>query len=172
MEEQKKVNFLDIHKNEKYKKEIIKYLSFSIKLEYIDSFKYIMEYVIDEKYSLFDIDELKGVLYEDEDEILDLILPAIRRVFSKIYISPPTLLKHQRLKLFQAYFNIDEFIDYLIEMLLKCKNVLENFIYLDKTIETLTLIVDNYIAELVKRVKDVNDISVEIRDLRIKKIIK
>lgn len=166
------VNFLDIHNNEKYKKAIIDNLSIAIKSEYLESFKCLMIYVIDEKYSLFDIDEFSGTLYEGEDEILDLILPTIRRVFSKIYLSPPTLLKHQRLKLFQTYFDIDEFIDYLIEMFLKCKNVLENFVYLDRTVETLELIVDNYIAELVKKVQDVDDIFIEIRDLKIKKIIK
>ena len=56
---------------------------------------------------------------------------------------------------------------YLIEMMLKCKESLIHFEHIDRTAETLTLIVDNYIAGLVKKVRDCDDIGTEIE--RIKK---
>jgi hypothetical protein len=50
------------------------------------------------------------------------------------------------------HFNADEFIDYLIDMFIKSKNCLEHFEHIDRTVETLTLIVDNYVAGLVQKV--------------------
>jgi hypothetical protein len=60
------------------------------------------------------------------------------------------------------YFNVDEFIDYLIDMFIKSKDCLQQFEHIDRTAETLTLIVDNYIAGLVQRVLNVNDHVQEI----------
>jgi hypothetical protein len=53
----------------------------------------------------------------------------------------------------------------------KTKNLLIDFEYLDKTQETLTLIVDNYVAKLINNVTNCDDISQEIRDLKIKKVV-
>jgi hypothetical protein len=55
------------------------------------------------------------------------------------------------------YFNLDKFIDYLIDMFVKSKDCLQHFEHIDRTSETLTLIVDNYIAGLVQRVRDVEN---------------
>ena len=52
-------------------------------------------------------------------------------------------------------------------MMIKCKQSLIHFENIDRTSETLTLIVDNYIAGLVKKVRDCDDIGTEID--RIKK---
>jgi len=162
-----KKSFLDLYKDEHYKKAITEALCQGISSEYIHSYKEIIEYVVDEKYHLFDREEFKGALYLDEDETLDLILPAVKRVFGKVFIDPPTLFKdsgygrvlseNKRYKLFTMYFNIDDFIDYLIDMFIKSKNCLEHFEHIDRTVETLTLIVDNYVAGLVQRVRDVED---------------
>lgn len=162
-----KKSFLDLYKDVVYKKTIIDALCQGIDSKYLNSFKSLLEYVIDKKYHLFDIEEFKGALYLDEDETLDLVLPAIRRVFGKVFIDPPTLFKdssygrvlpeNKRYKLFTMYFNVDEFIDYLIDMFVKSKNCLEHFEHIDRTAETLTLIVDNYVAGLVQRVRDIND---------------
>lgn len=166
-EVENKKSFLDLYKENQYKKAIVDALCQGIGSEYIHSLKEIVEYVVDEKYHLFDREEFKGALYLDEDETLDLILPAVKRVFGKVFIDPPTLFKdsnygralteNKRYKLFTMYFNVDEFIDYLIDMFIKSKNCLEHFEHIDRTVETLTLIVDNYVAGLVQRVRDVED---------------
>lgn len=142
-----------------------------------------LDYVVDEKLNLFDNSEFSNSLYEDEDVVVALILPSVRRVFSKVFIDYPTLFKSQehhllttyankRLELYQLNFDIDEFIDYLIEMFRKTKNCLESFTFLDRTAENLTLIVDNYIAMLVKKVTQSDNIDRDIRDLKLKKLAK
>lgn len=162
-----KKSFIDLYKEHSYRKVIIEALCKGISSEHIISFKSLLEYVIDKKYHLFDRDEFKGALYLDEDETLDLVLPAVRRVFGKVFIDPPSLFKdsnygralteNKRYKLFTMYFNADEFIDYLIDMFLKSKDCLHHFEYIDRTNETLALIVDNYIASLVSRVLEIHD---------------
>jgi hypothetical protein len=158
-----KKSFLDLYKDEHYKKAIIDALCQGIDSEHLYSFKSLLEYVVTEKYHLFDREEFKGALYLEEDETLDLILPAVRRVFGKIFIDPPTLFKEtgynngHRYKLFTMYFNADEFIDYLIDMFYKSKDCLQHFEHIDRTSETLTLIVDNYVASLVQKVIDIDN---------------
>ena len=162
-----KKSFIDLYKEETYRKAIVDALCQGIDAQYITSFKSLLEYVITDKYELFDREEFKGALYLDEDETLDLILPAVRRVFGKIFIDPPTLFKdtsygralpeNLRYKLFMMYFNPDEFIDYLVDMFIRSKDCLQHFEHIDRTSETLTLIVDNYVAGLVQRVRDVEN---------------
>ena len=158
-----KKSFLYLYKDEQYKKAIIDALCQGISSQHLHSFKSLLEYVVDEKYYLFDREEFKGALYLEEDETLDLVLPAIRRVFGKVFIDPPTLFKEtgynngHRYKLFTMFFNADEFIDYLIDMFIKSKDCLQHFEHIDRTAETLTLIVDNYVASLVQKVLDIED---------------
>lgn len=158
-----KKSFLDLYKDEHYKKAIIEALCQGIGSEHLYSFKSLLEYVVAEKYHLFDREEFKGALYLEEDETLDLVLPAVRRVFGKVFIDTPPLFKEtgyntgSRYKLFTMYFNPDEFIDYLIDMFIKSKDCLQHFEHIDRTAETLTLIVDNYVAGLVKRVIEIED---------------
>ena len=162
-EVENKKSFLDLYKDEHYKKAIIDALCQGISSQHLYSFKSLLEYVVDEKYYLFDREEFKGALYLEEDETLDLVLPAIRRVFGKVFIDPPTLFKEtgynngHRYKLFTMFFNADEFIDYLIDMFIKSKDCLQHFEHIDRTAETLTLIVDNYVASLVQKVLDIED---------------
>ena len=156
-------SFLDIYKDVDYKKTIIDTLCQGIGSQHIYLFKALLEYVIDKKYHLFDREEFKGSLYSDEDETLDLVLPAIRRVFGKVFIDPPTLFKEtgynngHRYKLFTMFFNADEFIDYLVDMFIRSKDCLQHFEHIDRTAETLSLIVDNYVADLVQRVLNIED---------------
>jgi len=157
-----KKSFLDLYKDYHYRKAIIDALCNGIGSQYLYSFKSLLEYVIDKKYHLFDREEFKGALYLDEDETLDLVLPSIRRVFGKVFIDRPTLFNesgydNSRYKLFTMYFNADEFIDYLIEMFIKSKDCLQHFEHIDRTSETLTLIVDNYIAGLVQKVINIDN---------------
>lgn len=180
----KKPSFLDIHKDESYKMALIDSLTGGITDEWMEYYEMTMNYVINDKYHLFTGSEFKGSLYEGEDETLDLILPAVRRVFGKVFIDPPrifvpdiTLTKVKgykddgRLELFRLHYDIDEFIDSLITHLTKSKDCLLNFDHIDKSITILEIIVDNYIASLVRKVLDSQDIKVDIRDLKLKKMI-
>jgi tRNA U34 5-carboxymethylaminomethyl modifying GTPase MnmE/TrmE len=47
-------------------------------------------------------------------------------------------------------------------MFIKSKDCLQHFEHIDRTSETLTLIVDNYVAGLVQRVRDIENHQEEI----------
>jgi hypothetical protein len=163
-----KPNILELVKDEVYRKSLIN--SLCVGLSDTEHFTKIINYVIDYKFNLFIIDDFKGSFYEDEDDTLDLILPSIRRLYGKMFVTPPNILTEQNLKYFQLSFDIDDFLSYFIEMVSKSKNSLSMFENLDRTNETLTLIVDNYIAGLIKLVRE-NEDQV-IRDIKINNIIR
>jgi hypothetical protein len=54
----------------------------------------------------------------------------------------------------------------------KTKGCLSDFEFIDRTPEHLTLIVDNYIASLVKKVIESYDIKKDLRDAKIKRIVR
>ncbi len=177
MSESKK-NIFESLKNDEFKEILIDALSISIPEDYLPAFKELMLYVINEKMHLFNRKEFYKSYYNEEMQ--DLILPAIRRVFGKIFITTPDIFKKtlegdNRHKLYKLYFNIDEFIDYLVDMLIKCRNSLKNFTHIDRSAETLTLIVDNYISKLITKVKECNNVDEEIvkmeRDLKLLNIL-
>jgi hypothetical protein len=163
-----KISFLEIRNHPKYKSLLFKNLLEGI--TNANDFESLLNNIVNEKYTLFDIEEFKGSLYDnDETETLDLILPSIRRVWAKVYITPPSLLRDNRLDLFQLYFDIDDFLNYLVDMLKKSKSSLIHFDKLDRTVETLTLIVDNYIAHLVEKTKECIDIEKEIASIKLQR---
>jgi hypothetical protein len=142
----------------------------------VSEFRDSVEYIIDQKLEMFDDDFFNQYLYEEDKEtIITLILPSFRRVWGKVYSDTPSLFKKRpgdlRLELYQQLFNTDEFLDYLKEMFVKVKDSLKYFENLDRTIETLTLIVDNYIAGLIQKVLDSDDINRDIRQAKLNKII-
>jgi len=132
-------------------------------------FRDTVSYVLDNKLDLFK--DFDGPVYEGEDSMLDLILPAITRLYGKYFITPPTMLKLEKLELYQLSFDIDHFIDYLINILPKVKNSLATLESLDRTAETLSLVVDNYIANRFKYAYECDDILQEIREVKLKKLI-
>jgi hypothetical protein len=132
-------------------------------------FRDTVSYVLDNKLDLFK--DFDGPVYEGEDSMLDLILPAITRLYGKYFITPPTILKLEKLELYQLSFDIDHFIDYLINILPKVKNSLAALESLDRTAETLSLVVDNYIANRFKYAYECDDILQEIREVKLKKIL-
>lgn len=176
-----KIPFLEIRNHPKYKTLLFRSLLEGITKNKND-FESLLDSIVNVKYTLFDSEEFSGCLYDDESETetLDLILPSVRRVWAKVYLTPPNLFNDNRLELFQLYFDIDDFLDYLVDMLRKTKSSLTHFDKLDRTAETLTLIVDNYIAHLVEKTKDCKDIEKEIvsiklqreRDIKINNIIR
>lgn len=131
----------------------------------------ILEYVVDQKLYLFENVEFEGTMYDEEDQMVDLILPCVRRIFAEVFINPPTLFKEKRLEYFQLLFDIDEFVDYFLVIVPKMKKSLELLESLDRTSKTLELIVDNYVANLVERTRGREDIVADIRDLKIKKTL-
>jgi hypothetical protein len=164
------LSIFDIYKNRSYRDELTDALCNGVVNS--SDFRDILDYVLDKKLHLFDSDELLGKLYEDEDDILDIILPSIRRLYIKVYQDPPTILKGSKLRLFFLIFDIDEYLTYLLVMIQDSKNSLRPFIYLDRTIETIQLIVDNHVANLFDRAYNFNgNIEQEIRDLTIKKLV-
>jgi len=137
-----------------------------------------VNYIIDNKRGIFKNDLIVGSFYEDDDKMEDLILPAIRRAWSMIFINPPTLFSlksdDKRLELFQLLWDVDQYIDYVIDIVPKVKYSLKDFENLDRTAQTLELISQNYINGLIDRCRNRNleDLKIEIRDLKIKKTLK
>jgi hypothetical protein len=156
-------------------------------------FRDMLEYVVSEKLQLFTDVKFNTPIYEDEEEPIMSVLPCIRMVYGKVFIDYPDIFTPPRhlekiknseflfkrvsdkLELFQLYFDIDEFINYLLDIFPKLSNSLEQLIYLDRTSELLSLIVDNYLAMLIKKVNDIgNNVELllsEIRDAKLNKIV-
>lgn len=162
-------SFLHAKYDDEIRNSLVYSLSFGINKT--EEFLEIINYVIDKKSDLFDNENFHGSLFEDEDQTLDLILPSIRRVWGKVHETPPSILKDKQLELFQLSFDIDHFIDYLLRIIPKVKYSLQNFEYLDRAVETLTLIVDNYVAMLIKNSTS-DDVTLKIRDYKLKKLTK
>lgn len=181
MSENKKVGFFDIKNDEHYKDLLISTFTDRVSPGYKIELLEIINYVINNN-DVFKRKELEGSFYEGEDQTLDLILPAVARTFNKIFVDPPPIFKDTtydegiRLEMFQLSFDIDEFNEYLVKMLIKSKNLLEEFSNIDRTAETVSIIVDNYVAGLIKRVLDSYDIKGEIvklkRDKKLKELTK
>jgi len=132
-------------------------------------FRDIINYVLDNKLDV--IKQFDCIFYDGDDNMLDLILPAIGRLYAKYFITPPTILKSDNLHLYQLSFDIDDFIDYLVDIMSKVKNSLVALDCLDRTAETISLIVDNYIASRFKQAYECENILEEIREVKLKKII-
>lgn len=136
-----------------------------------DDLVILINYVLDKKLDMFSDEKFNKALYDGDDILSDLILPSVRRVWGKVFITPPTILNNDRLELFQLSFSIDDFMEHLLIMLPKVKTSLKHFTNLDRTTETITLIIDNYVAGLVKNTIDCKDHRQGIRDIKINKII-
>lgn len=168
MRKSKSISFFTIAQDEIYKRELFTVLCKGIEPKYQMEFLQLLDYVVEKKSHLFNTDEFKCELYEGEDDTSDLILPSVRRIFNKVYSQPPPLFLDNpiRLEFYQLLFDIDEFIDYFINMIKLSKSSLEVFQYLDRTSQTLELIVDNYVAKNVKFVIDTSNINKELERLK------
>jgi hypothetical protein len=164
------ISILDLNDNLSYREHIID--SFCIGVEKASDIRSLFEYLFEKKIDRFNTEDFKGKMYKDDDDILDLILPAIKRVYGKVFIKPPTLLFGKRLELFSLMFDIDEFIDYIVDIIPKSKNSLLIFEEVDRSSETISLIVDNYVSLLFRKSYYSDDIERNIRDYKLKKIIK
>mgnify|MGYP000922501744 FL=1 len=171
-----KVTLFNIKSDIPYRQYIVGELSNRVdeklKSEFIKTINYVIENT-----DIFDRVELEGSFYEGEDDTLDLILLAVAKVLYKVFLKPPPLFMGQydegtRLVLFQLMFDVDEFNEYLVDALISSKGTLNNLKYIDRTAETISLIVDNYVAKLVNDVLESHDIDGEIIRIRREKKLK
>lgn len=142
--------------------------------EFKDKLKNLLNYIINNTDVFIPLKNEESNLVDD---LSDLILPTISKLFYNIYIKPPTLFDNKyalsRLELYHLFFDIDDFNKYLVEMIISCKHSLDKFIHLDSNVELLSLIVNNYVAKLVSMVLETTDIESEIRkQIKIKRDIK
>ena len=146
----------------------------------------ILEWIIDNKISEFDDNTF------EDCSLQELVLPAVRRVWGMIYLQPPSIFKPQyvdgglvsnnlnksnsnrsrKLELYQLSFNIEDFTNYLKEMLDKNKNCLDGFEYLDKPLKLIEVICDNYIVKLVDFVNNSENLTEDIRNEKLRNILK
>ena len=109
----------------------------------------------------------------DGNNLLEYILPSLRRVYSKFFINPPSMLvssiESKRLEFFQLQFNLVEFLTFLSDKFKKNHNILNDFTNIDTDSELLTLIVEDYLASKVSYILSLNvsNIQKEIRDIKI-----
>jgi hypothetical protein len=127
--------------------------------------------------SIFDVEPFINVSDDDPDgvNLLEYILPSVKRVYSKFFINPPGLLiNNERLDLYKLQFNLEEFLIFLKDKFIENQKSLDNFKYLDTNSEILTLIVEDYVASKIAYIASVkmSTIKEEIRDIKISKHLK
>jgi hypothetical protein len=111
----------------------------------------------------------------DGDNLLEYILPTIRRAYSKFFINPPAIFtaskENRRLELLRLQFNLIEFLNFLSNKFKKNQDSLNDFKNLDKDSEILTLIVEDYLASKISYIASLyaTEIQTEIRDIKISK---
>jgi len=111
----------------------------------------------------------------DGDNLLEYILPTIRRAYSKFFINPPAIFtaskENRRLELLRLQFNLIEFLNFLSDKFKKNHDSLNDFKNLDKDSEILTLIVEDYLASKISYIASLyaTEIQTEIRDIKISK---
>lgn len=172
-----KKSFIELLQQDLYKQSLVDSMLTGIDGELKLNLESDLNYVLDNRLEVFDL--LSGKVGDDEDELEVLIIPAIRKTWSMVFVNKPTLFDfseygEKRLELFQLYWDVDDFIDYLVDFLPKVRNCLIEFDYLDKGLETLNLVCQNYINKMISNCRNKTDdkIKLEIRDLKIKKALK
>lgn len=127
--------------------------------------------------SIFDIEPFVNNVSENDPDsvnLLEYILPSVKRVYSKFFINPPGLLNNERLDLYRLQFNLQEFLMFLKDKFIENQKSLDNFKFLDTNSEILTLIVEEYVASKISYVASVkmSNVKEEIRDIKISKHLK
>ncbi len=142
-----------------------------------DSEKFIEDcnYIVDKRLDIFELESFNSKFYEsDEIPLSEYFFPTFRKTWAMVYIKPPSLFdesKNMKLEIFKRLFDIDDFLNFFISSITKTKGCLIGFGSIDKTPEHLSLIVDDYISNLVSRVYD-NNLDSHIRDIKINKLIR
>lgn len=112
--------------------------------------------------------------YYDQEEInlLEYILPSVKRIYYRFFINTPQLLNDKRLELFQIQFDLEEFLTFLKDKFINNQNALNDFKFLDIYSEILMLIVEEYTVSKIAYTASINkkDINYILRDIKIQKI--
>lgn len=164
------ISLLNLSQNKAHKELVLD--SLCNKVSKSSELRDVLDYVIEKKADMFAGDCFQGSLYDGEESTLDLILPSVRRAWMAFFINPPILFDGKRLEFFQLLFDIDEFLEYLANILPKVKRSLIHFDSLDRSVETITLATDNYVAAKVEMTTNTNNIESDIRDSKIEKALK
>ena len=127
--------------------------------------------------SIFDVEPFVNNVSENDPDsvnLLEYILPSVKRAYSKFFINPPGLLNNERLDLYRLQFNLQEFLMFLKDKFIENQKSLDNFKFLDTNSEILTLIVEEYVASKISYVASVkmSNVKEEIRDIKISKHLK
>ena len=151
-----------------------------------------LNYAIENRLEYFEKYEGKP-LYEGDDDICDIVLPTFIRAWGMVFEKWPSIFSpmeiedikanspwlnenahkkfDERFELYQTLFDIDGFFDYFEDSLETTKGCLSGFEHIDKSLEHVTLIVDNYIAMLVTKTKASDNYQRDIRDAKLNKIV-
>jgi len=143
--------------------------------KHLDKLLKLFYYATTNHYNIFDDNDF----YRNninETNVLEYILPAIKKVYSNFFINPPTILMSDynklKLELFQYQFDLEEFLIFLSRKFIKNFDLLNDFEFFDKNCEIITLIIQEYTTSKYSYVSsiNINDIKIELRDIKIKRL--
>jgi hypothetical protein len=119
--------------------------------------------------------------YQKEDgsnsNYVSYILPAVRRVYAEIFIKEKEIFKPKNEinekceQLFKLLFDLEDFLKYLSVKLKNNYDKLDDLEFLDSKAEILHLIVQNYVAGLLKRCR-ISNPTKEIRNIKLERDLK
>lgn len=150
-----------------------------------DSLEIEVRYVLEERRDIFDV--LSGPMHDDDDDDMAfLVVSSIRAAYEKIFVSQPTIFlfeqdtfdvsrerREKRRQVFEHLWDIDSFVDHLVDSVGRIGRPLDVFPNIDKTRKTFELITEDYVNGLVAAALEVpaDSLDEEIRDLKLKKLI-
>ena len=100
MDESSEKSILDLKTDPDFRSLLVDTLCQGIRLS--SDFRDILDYVIDKKLHLFEDEAFFGSFYPEDDKTLDLIFPAIRRAWAKVFVDPPA--QRQEVRIVPASF--------------------------------------------------------------------
>lgn len=146
--------------SDEYKEDLLKVLNETCKFDYLFNSEFFKQ-------------ELNPGSYEN---YLAYVLPAVRRVYQLVFIEeksiflPKNEFNNKCLELFKLNFNLKEFLEDLAQKLIKNSNKLDDFENIDKPVEIIELICQNYVSGLIKKSR-INNPTKEIRNLKLSKLV-
>jgi len=146
-----------------------------------NNFREMCKVTIVKYHYLFDTDVFTTKRYQTENNpdgynVLQYILPTLKRVFSRFFIKTPEIFENNlftaKLELFQLQFDLEEFLLFFSKKYENNWNCLHDFENLDVVSEVLTLIVQDYVSSKIEIVHSTpqNEIISTIREKKIESI--
>lgn len=112
--------------------------------------------------------------FQENSEYIEYILGAVRKVYSEIFLErkeiflPESDFNNKSLELFRLKFDLEEFLNFLAQKLMRNHDKLNDFENLDSNSELLLLIVNDYVGKLLKESR-ISDPTSSIRNLKLEK---